>query len=375
MDNFASGKLLICFFLLLSHLRIFFTRQEKNSGLCLLSPIAFIIALLDFLAYGANIFSVALCMFSFLALVFNVRALIRFFSSLYVDKYSVVFVVFSVFMVLCSLALAVAIFYFSPVRMRSNDFGVSEKEIRLSGSMRSGFAKSNIFEFASGYVTVCEPVDFSEKYESPIVLVLPDKRGDTNAYRPYMLELSKLGYTVAGADFYTDELDYLNSHLNKKLLRRLAFSISSLRDSEFLKNNSDKYMGLELQEISALMKFIQREFGTERKLFFVADGMTREAAKNYAEENKSAIEGVFIMNDNIYYKTSGFGLVEQTDPLVAKIVFNLPRDANLSVPEKLAADTDEYIKNDLAEKMKNIEEENTEEAEKSEVKINDAERN
>lgn len=343
MDNFASGKLLICFFLLVSHLRIFFTQQEKNSGLCLLSPIAFIVALLDFLAYGANIFSVALCMFSFLALVFNVRALIRFFYSLHVDRYSVVFVVFSVFMVLCSLVLASAIFYFSPVRMSPSDFGVSEKEVRLSGSIRSGFVKSDMFEFASGYVTVCEPVDFSEKYELPIVLVLPDKRGDTNAYRPYMLELSKLGYTVASADFYTDELNYLDSHLNKKLLRRLAFSISSLRDSEFLKNNSDKYMRLELQEISALVKFTQKEFGSGRKVFFVADGMTCEAAKNYAEENEAVIDGVFIMNDSSYYKTSGLGLVEQTNPLVAKLVFNLPRDASFSVPEKLAADTDEYI--------------------------------
>lgn len=365
MDNFASGKLLVCFFLLLSHLRIFFTQQEKNSGLCLLSPIAFIIALLDFLAYDANIFSCALCVFSFLAFIFNVRALLRFFSSLYVDRYSVVFVVFSVFMVISSLALAVAIFYFSPVRMRPVDLGVSEKEIRLSGSMRSGFLKSNMFEFASAYVTVCEPDDFSEKSESPIVLLFPDKRGDIKAYRPYMLELSKLGYTVAGADFYTDELDYLPSASNKKLFRRLAFSVNSLRDSEFLKENSDKYTKLELQEIFELVKFAQKEFGNERKIFFVADGMTCEAAKNYAEENGSVIEGVFIMNDNSYYKTSGFGLVEQTNPLMAKLVFNLPRDANLSVPRRLAADTDEYIKNDLAEKVKNIDEEDklTEETE------------
>lgn len=343
MDNFASGKLLVCFFLLISHLRIFFTRQEKNNGLCLMSPIAFIVALLDFLAYGANIFSCALCALSFLAFIFNVRALLRFFSSLYVDRYSVVFVVFSVLMVIGSLALAVAIFYFSPVRMKPNDFNVSKKEIRLSGSMRSGFLKSNILEFASGYITVCEPDDFSEKTEPPIVLLLPDKRGDVKAYLPYMLELSKCGYTVVGADFYTDELDYLPSVLNKKLFRRMAVSVNSLRDSEFLKNNSDKYTRLELQEISALLKFTQKEFGSGRKIFFVADGMTCEAAKNYAEENKSVIEGVFIMNDNSYYKTSGFGLLEQTDPLAARIVFNLPRDANLSVPLRLATDTDEYI--------------------------------
>lgn len=363
MDNFASGKLLICFFLLLSHLRIFFTQQEKNSGLCILSPIAFFVALLDFLAYGANIFSCTLCVLSLFAFIFNVRALMRFFYSLHVDRYSASFVVFSVFMVIASLALAISIFYFSPVRMRSSDLGISEKDIRLSGSMRSGFLKSNMFEFASGYVTVCEPDNFSENSELPIVLVLPDKRGDVKAYRPYMLELSKIGYTVAGADFYTDELDYLESVSNKKLLRKFSFSVKSLRDQKFLQDNSSKHTMLELQEISTFIKFIQNEFGNERKIFFVADGMTCEAAKKYMEENNAAISGVFIMNDRSYYKTSGFGMVEQTNPLVAKVVFNLPRDKTFSMPKRLAADTDEYIKNIVAEKQEDIEEENAEVAE------------
>lgn len=368
MDNSATGKLLVCFFLILSSGRIFFIKKSRIDVLCMLSLLSFMLSILDIIAYGIDIVGGAIFLLALLAFMSNIRALQRFFSQLYVDRYSVPFVITSVIVLLGTLCIASLYVYFRPVRLDTNDFNVSERVERMSGSFRSGFVPSATFEKAEVIFTVIESKDKAKENtpdapatetakeertasdvietqnqnQKPIVMLIPDKRGDTFNYRPYMMLLAQKGYTVISADFFADESRYFDSIFDMKFLRRFVMRLMWIFKRDAFDERRSHFTRVLTQEIAASVQFVRSHF-EEQVIFLVSDDMSREACSIATQTNSTMVKGVFHLDDISEYETTGFGCLDQTNPLIAKLLFNIERDKTFFIARYLAIKTDEAI--------------------------------
>ena len=97
------------------------------------------------------------------------------------------------------------------------------------------------------------------------------------------------------------------------------------------------------QEYDVLIPLILEKFGADKKILLVTDFMADIAAEDFAKKNPDVIAGVFKLSDIEEYKSSGYGCIEQTDPLLA-MVLGLRRDKSFKTPKLLAEKTLEMLK-------------------------------
>ena len=332
----ALGELLIVFLLIVSSGRIFFLKYERIDTLAALAPAAFIISILQILAWNADIISVSLFVLSALAVITNIHALSRSAARLYVDHYSPVFIIFSVIVLLASVSGAVVIFRFAPVNVKPSDFGVSEKKLRMAGTFESGFIPAASFERSSADVYVYARTDGAAKNKT--VILGCDKRGDAANYRPYMILLAKEGYTVITCDFYAEDGRWFTSPADWKYFRRFAMLIEFIsQKTAFMKQKEFYTFGM-MREFRAMETIAEKLFPGNGKYFLVSDVMGDTAAKELRKQNPRTISGMISLDSVMEYKTPGFGCVEQTDPLTAWY-FGCSRDAKLFIPRYLVLQT------------------------------------
>lgn len=344
MDNIVVGKLLICFLVIIANARFFYIKHSRVDSLCMIIPVAFFLLLLDIIAHGVDFFSAGLFVLLIISLFTNLRAFMRFCENLYVDRYSVPFVVASFLVVAFTVIIAVLLVYFSPAKIAEKNFSVRENTIRMSGSFRSGLTQSTTFEKASAIVTVVAPDEDEKKDDTPVVVLLCDKRADSAGYKPYMMLLAERGYTVIAADFYSGESKFFGSVFDARFLRRFWAHTLWYFGENIFDSRQSNYTRIITQEAAALIKIAQLYCGAERKIFFVGDGMADEACYIASQTNSQFVDGYFLLGSVAEYKSAGFGFVEQTNPFLAHYFFGLERDKNFSAPRIAAEKTDEIIK-------------------------------
>nr|WP_180485224.1 hypothetical protein [Treponema socranskii] len=330
------GDLLAAFLLAASSARIFFLKHERFDTAAVLVPPALIVIILQILAWNIDFISAALFVLALIAFFTNIRALSRFVSKLYVDHYSPVFIVFSVLILIASIALAGIAVRFAPVTVDPNRLGVSETKIRLSGSFASGFSEAAYFDRSSAVLYIYEGQ--GEKKTSPVVIVGSDKRADAAAYRPYMILLAAEGYTVMACDFYASDGRWFNSAADLRFFRKFAMTVSYLFRRDYFLRQKDFYTFGMIREFSAMRAVAEKKFGNGVKLFIACDGMADAAAVDFIRDANGSVEGALALDSVGQYRTPGFGLIEQTDPLLAAF-FGLSRDADMRLPHTLVSET------------------------------------
>ncbi|MCK9169674.1 MAG: hypothetical protein M0P01_04605 [Treponema sp.] len=341
MTYSVLGQMLIVFLLVINSGRIFFLKYERVDTLAVLAPFAVIVALLQIIAWNADLFSVLLLAVSFLAFFTNIHGLARSASRLYVDHYSPVFIIFSVVILVSSLLTGFLIIRYAPVIIKASDFGVTESRKRLTGSFRDGFSEAVYTDKTNAQFYVYTPS--KKKVDDLVVIVGSDKRGDAAAYRPYMIMLAGEGYTVITCDFCANDGRWFNSIADQHLIRRFAMLISYMNNSEQFLKQKDFYTFGMIREYKAMMNITGTEFGSGKKFFIVSDGMADTAADDVMKQSGGSVQGVFTLDSIPEYRTAGFGFVEQTDPLVSAC-FGLPRDKTLFIPRYLVVKTIDAIK-------------------------------
>jgi len=335
------GKMLIVFLLVVNSGRIFFLKYERVDTLAVLAPFAVIVALLQILAWNADLFSVLLLAVSLLAFFTNIHGLARSASRLYVDHYSPVFIIFSVVILVSSLLTGILIIRYAPVNIKASDFGVIETKKRLTGSFATGFSEAAYTDRTNAQFYIYKPS--SKKTNDIVVIVGSDKRGDAEAYRPYMIMLAGEGYTVITCDFYANDGRWFNSIADQYMIRRFATLISYMNSREQFLKQKDFYTFGMIREYKAMMNIADAEFGSGRKFFIVSDGMADTAADDVMNLSGGRIQGVFLLDSVPEYRTPGFGFVEQTDPLVGAY-FGLARDKTLFIPRYLVLKSIDALK-------------------------------
>ncbi len=336
------GELLVFALLFITNLRVFFVQHVRRDPLVVLAPFTFVIAILQILAWGIDAFTVLGLFIALLVLLSNFHAIFRYTERLYIDHYSPLMKVWAILTIaVSSLALAAAI-YFAPVEQNNKKLGICENQYRYKGSFRSGFEEAGpfsthsltLFEFthdASGTTSV-------GTNQSLIVLLVPDKRGDTANYKPYLQQLALRGITVYSADFFADDGQWLHSIGDKIILRRLVMVIQSVLNRQRFEAQREYYSYNVSQEYSVLLPLLRERCGADKKFFLITDFMADIAAEDFAKKNPDQIAGVLKLTNIEEYKTPGYGCIEQTDPLLA-LVLGQARDKALVTPKLLAAQT------------------------------------
>lgn len=336
------AEFLIFLLLFLVNFRVFFPRSTQRDPIVAISPIAFILSVLTFFSWGFDIFTFSAVILSFFVLLTNFHALFRYSQKVYVDTYSVRMKIFATFTTILSIFAIFITIYFAPVLQNPKDLTVTQTKQNISGTVKGEFLPSKNFERENG--TTYEFSIFPElENRSYAVLFLPDRRGNVEAYEPFLQFLAKDGCTVFSADFYTKDCKYLYSFFDNKMFRKFSLIMKSLKNPQKYDSQKEFYNYNANLELEALIKLAQKKYGSQCKYFIVTDKMQFTAANDIQKKYPDLITGTFDISSILEYKTVGFGFVEVTEPLFAKIL-GYPKDKNMMIPRFIAQKTAEKAK-------------------------------
>ena len=333
------GELLVFVLLFITNLRVFFVQHVRRDPLVVLAPFTFIVAIFQILAWGIDAFTTLGLLIALFVLLSNFHAIFRYIERLYIDHYSPLMKAWAFFTIMISAVALAATIYFAPVESNARSLKISKTQTYYNGSFRSGFEEARAFSTKSLSVWEFAPETAGESdFQDLIVLLSPDKRGDTVNYIPYLEQLALRGLTAYSADFFAEDGQWLHSYGDKKTLRRLVMVIQSVLNRQTFEAQREYYSYNVSQEYEVLVPLLRQRFGNDKKILLVTDFMADIAAEDFAKKNPDLIAGVFKLSDIEEYKSSGYGCIEQTDPLLA-MVLGLRRDKSLSMPNLMASKT------------------------------------
>ncbi len=347
------GELLVFALLFITNLRVFFVQHVRRDPLVVLAPFTFLVAILQIFAWGIDLFTVLGLLIALFVLLSNFHAIFRYLEHLYIDHYSPLMKVWAAFTLIISAIALSATIYFAPVEQNARRIGISENQYHYKGSFRSGYEKAGpfsskaltLFEFSPEKNLKDGNNSSNSRFNNLIILFVPDKRGDTENYKPYLQQLAASGATVYSADFFADDGQWLHSIADKKILRRMVMVFQSVTNKNKFDSQKEYYSYNISQEYSVLIPLLQELYGSEKKFFFITDFMADIAADDFKKKNPAAVAGIFKLTNIEEYKSSGYGCIEQTDPLLA-MALGLKRDRSLATPKLLAEKTIEVL-NDI----------------------------
>jgi hypothetical protein len=339
------GDLLVFALLFITNLRVFFVQHVRRDPLVVLAPFTFIVAILQIFAWGIDAFTALGLLIALFVLLSNFHAIFRYLERLYIDHYSPLMKIWAVFTIIISLTALAATIFFSPVDHNPKRLGINENAIQYKGSFRSGFEEARPFDSKSLTLWEFGPEkNESKAYTSQdvIVLLTPDKRGDTANYVPYLEQLALSGVQIFSADFFADDGRWLHSFGDKKVLRRLVMVIQSMLNRQRFEAQREYYSYNVSQEYEVLIPLLRSRFGADKKFLLITDFMADIAADDFEKKNPDLVAAVLKLTDMEEYKTSGYGCIEQTGPLLA-MAMGLQRDSSLKTPKLLAEKTIEVF--------------------------------
>ncbi|MGN0739835.1 MAG: hypothetical protein ACI4LX_06655 [Treponema sp.] len=343
------GEILILLLIIVICSRVFFIKHTRIDSIVLFAPLVLVLAILQIFAWGLNISELIIFYFSFFIFFINWRGFLRFCNRLYVDTYSSLFIVFSAISLISAIGLIVFFCIFSPLHLNAEKYQVNVG--------KKFFTKNPYAEYVEApetaakkdlKLTVYSPDIKQEREEqNEIILFVPDKRAARLSYEPYLILLAKYGYTVYKADFGFADVQP-EQKINLHFLKQHKMTKTYFKNPEKFYDEYSSYEDIYAREYEILSAIADKTEPHTKQFVIVADGLAEKSLykiKNPARQ----IELCFLMSSIPEYKTSGFGFIEQADPVTAKLKFNLKKDRTFFVPSYMAMKTKTAIeaKNDI----------------------------
>ena len=312
------GEILVIILLFISNARILFIKNAKKDSFVMLSPLAFLLSIIQILNWGFDAITGLTLVLSLLVLLSNFHALFRYSERLYIDHYSVLMKVWASITIILSITLLAGTIFFAPVEYNNKKLGISETVLRYEGSFRSGFDEAPNYKVANLFLTEFKPeTNGTTPKVRDVILFIPDKRADTYYYRPYLQQLAREGFTVLSGDFFCSDCKWRHSIGDLKILRRFAMLIDYFVNKPRFEMQKEFYTYNIMQELNALKDIIDLRYGENVNIFIVTDVMATTAAQNFMDKNPQQVVRVFDLQTIPEYKTPGFGMITQTDILLA----------------------------------------------------------
>ena len=336
------GELLIIIILLIANGRILIIKNAKKDSLVVLSPLGFVLSIIQIFNWGLDAVTFLTLFLSVLVLLSNFHALFRYSERLYIDHYSILMKVWAGITIIFALVLLGGTIFFAPVEYSSKELGVQERLLRYEGSFRSGFEDASIINSANLFVTEFKPQNNQDSGTRDVVLFIPDKRADTYYYRPYLQYLAREGFTVLSADFFCKDCRWRHSVGDLKICRRIAMLIDWFMNKDKFWMQKEFYTYNSLLELKELGNLASELYGENTRLFIVTDVMATDAALDYMEKNPLRVMAVYDLQTIPEYKTPGLGVIRQTDFLTA-MVLGQERDKDGEATKKMVMETKKKI--------------------------------
>lgn len=315
------GELLIFVLLFITNFRVFFTKKARRDPLTIVAPFTFILSILQIVAWGIELLTVLGFLISLLVLLSNFHALFRYTEQLYIDSYSPLMKIWAVLTTILSGAAILLTVVSIPVELRNNDLQIIQTKTRFNGSFRAGFEEAGVLSYSNVQLYTFSPKLISESDDEQlpdsVIVFIPDKRGDTQNYLPYLQLLCQKGYTVLSADFFADDVKWMHSFEDSKLLRQTACVYHSLKNNQKFMSQREFYTYNILQECKAMLSFVDNLYSRQTDVYLVSDVMGNVAIKDFSKMNANRVVDTFCLDSVKEYETAGYGCVEQTSPLTA----------------------------------------------------------
>lgn len=332
------GQILILVLLAVCCLRTYFVENTRLDALALFAPLTLVITILQILNWGLNISEVVLLILTIIVFITNYRSFIRFCNHLYVDTYSLAFVISSSISLVLIVVAGIFLTLNRPIPLDAEKYQVKISSTYYSANSDGTYTEStDVFDDKSLKLTVYEPSLDNKNRESDIILfMVPDKRAPKMAYEPYLILMAKTGYKIYFGEFgFTTVDDYarLKSHT---ILRRNLIHDSRQYDNPveyFLKNS--KYFYAYAHEYEVLTNIADKKEAHLKKFAVVGDGICALSFARIQNPARPVYAGISL-NTIPEYKTAGYGFIEQMDPLYAKFRFGLKQDRTNHVPSYAA---------------------------------------
>lgn len=349
MTDQTTSELIILFMLIISNARIFQKNQVKSDAVSIIPLIAFILSLFSILAWGISLEEIVVLCLAFFAFIWNIRALLRLKEHLVIDHYSGLFISISIINLLLSLAAAVFIFIYRPVKLNPKKFSVTETVFSYKGNFTDGFEEDqNLFSMPNLKLHKFQNQQNNE--QKPVVIFIPEKCSDTAGYRPFLFHLSQMGYTVYAGDFFNAGQDYFSGIQDFSLLRKFVFIKTKITSpEEYSEIITSKNNFLE-DEYRALFNLVMQQEKSDCGIIFIGDETEAVAAEKVCNAD-SRIYGIVDISKVSGYSTPGWGPVEQTAPLIAKYL-GFSRDKSLYMSAHLAHAADSSMNKFTEQKTK-----------------------
>lgn len=337
------AELVIYCILIINTARVFLNKSVKHDSLVILAPIAIILAVANCFANGISMFEIQLVLLAILVFCLNIPAFIRNRNKLFIDYYSIPM------KISCGIASFLILLSFifcsinREVTVNVKKSNISERSIAYEGSFKNGFTEPEIFSHRTAFFHEYKSnliIDSSKN----VVVFISDKRGDSAAYKPYLQLLAANGYTVCTFDFYTNDLNWNYQSKFYKATRSYHLCNESLNKPEEFSKNLAGYKYNVYVECKGMIPLLQEIYGKDCKFFFVSDGFSSEIVKKFVAENPELSTGSFYLDSIPEYKTTGYGCVEMTNPLVAKKLGE-KRDKHGFITKYLVLKTSNAIRN------------------------------
>ena len=325
------ADLLILSFLLLTNSRVLFVKREKRDVIVMLSPLSLFLSILLIFAWGVDFISLYLVFLSLLVILSNFHALFRYSANLYVDHYSGLMMFWAFLTILLSVFGIVITILFFPGQLQNKKLNVEETKYYYEGSFRNGFTEKTLFGKTNVIITEYTKNDEEENVEpsSNVILLIPDKRGDTQAYREYLQLLAQEGNRVFSADFFTEDAKYLETPGETRYTRQFLFILYQLLGRTDYYSQKEKLAYNITQEIEGALTILEKDFEITEPVFLVSDEMTAPASSLYKMKNRQKICGSFNLASASAYQTPGYGFITFNNPLMAKMLgYSVDRSKN-----------------------------------------------
>ncbi|WP_407434345.1 hypothetical protein [Treponema sp.] len=348
------GQMVVLFVLAITCARIFFVRNTRNDSIVLLSPFAFLILLAQAAAWGIGTGEVILFYLSLIVFAVNYRGFLRFSSNLYVDSYNVIFMILSTIVLIVIILTGIFFFQNRPVVMDEAKIPVTKNVRYFSGSADGGFAPAEkLFEMRNLTVTVYTP-DFTRgnKENDTVILFVPDKRAHVYNYEPYLMLLAKAGYKIYAGEFGFSTVPLnIKVKVNIGFLRQRLFFINTRSNPEKYFEKNPQFYDIYAREYEILSGIAARLEPSTKKFVVVADGIPE---KSFSKILKPArLLSCIGLSSVKEYKTNGYGFIEQTNPLLSFLKFNLKRDKHNHMPSLMVMETKKKINRMYREQEEN----------------------
>ena len=339
MADKLLGEFLILALLLIICGRVFIIKRSIARSGAVLAPITFLLSLIQLFTWGLTVQDMLLCLLSFIILFGNIHALTRLANSLYIDYFSPIFVIFSIIMSICIIAVGAILFYLRPAKVQPEKLHAEVSKLLLYGETITSMEPVTSWkQFPPSVLWTFTPSS-DKKHKDPVILFLPDPRAETDRYKPYLLSLAGSGYTLLSADFYTRDFLWFNSILDYPPLRRTALIFKSLQEPETYSRLADNHTAEFTAQFEQLITVARQRFGQEVRFYLITDGSPTHALTYIAQKYPYYTAGIYSIQNNSVHKTPGYGFINATDPVEAWLMGIREFDQDLFMTRYIALKT------------------------------------